>query len=169
MGFPIERYLKATVHKNMMQNKPITLGTIKSAHEMFGPDVPSLKGKTVMQKPSHVVIKYVSIQIQIYGRNRTIMSVADLFFVNRLSFLLTISRNSKLLTVEYAERRISKCLEEATENAVRNYTSLGFVVTMDILDRQCDPLIVKTREVDMNINGAAELAPEFERVIRRLK
>ena len=59
MGYPFKRYLKNTERKNMIQN------AIKAAHNIFGPDVPSLKGETVIQKPSRVIMQYVAIPRQI--------------------------------------------------------------------------------------------------------
>ena len=43
------------------------------------------------------------------------------------------------------------------------------MVIMDMVDRQFDPCRGKTGAVDMNITGASDHDPEFERVIRTVK
>ena len=83
-------HLKATVHNNMIGNNPITLGAIKSTHDIFGTGVPSLKGKTMRRQSSSMRMHYVTIPRQIYGWNLRIILLADLFFVNGLEFLLKI-------------------------------------------------------------------------------
>ena len=50
-----------TVCASMITNPPVTLEDIKSAHTIFGPDVPSLKGKMARQKPKTVMYNYVKI------------------------------------------------------------------------------------------------------------
>ena len=47
MGHPSKRDMKAELCDKMILNYPTTLSAIKANHDIFGPDVPSLKEKTV--------------------------------------------------------------------------------------------------------------------------
>ena len=101
--YPSEKDMKAMVCDNTIQNNTITLGAIKASHDIFSYDVPSLKRKTMRWKPLPVIIHYVSIPRQIYGRNHIIILVGGLFF-NGLAFLLKISQKTTLLTFEYVKQ-----------------------------------------------------------------
>ena len=73
-----ERYPKAPVSENMIRNNSIKLGAIKSPYHIFGPDVPSRKGKNMIRNPSHSGMQYVTVPRQIYGHKCMIIFVADL-------------------------------------------------------------------------------------------
>ena len=52
MGFPSERDLENTVRSNTIVNCPVTFDDVKNAKLIFGPDITSLKGKSVRRKPA---------------------------------------------------------------------------------------------------------------------
>ena len=45
---------KALLHMNAIQNCPVTVKDMKIAERIFGPDMPSLKGKSMRRKPKPV-------------------------------------------------------------------------------------------------------------------
>ena len=64
-GFPLERYFDNMVRSNMIVNFPVTFSDVKNAKLVFGPDITSLKGKSVMCNPASVVTDYVEIPREI--------------------------------------------------------------------------------------------------------
>ena len=55
VGYPSERDFTDMVRSNMIHNCDITTNDIKNAQVIFGPDVLSLKCKSVRQTPATVV------------------------------------------------------------------------------------------------------------------
>ena len=71
-----------------------------AAEHIFGPDVGSLKGKTVRCRP-HIVHPTVEpLPPQIISRYHDIILVADVMYVNGIPMLVTILRNIRFGTVE---------------------------------------------------------------------
>ena len=61
LGFPSERDFENIVCSNMIVNCPVTFDDVKNAKLIFGPDITSLKVKSVRRKPDRVVTGYVDI------------------------------------------------------------------------------------------------------------
>ena len=57
-GLPSEREFENMVRSNMIVNYPVTFSDIKNSKLIFGPDITSLKGKSVRRKPDSVVTDY---------------------------------------------------------------------------------------------------------------
>jgi hypothetical protein len=52
---PSERNFQAMVCLNMLKDCPVTNNNIHNANNIYGPDLASIRGKTVWQKPEKVV------------------------------------------------------------------------------------------------------------------
>ena len=65
LGFPSEEYFENMVHSNMIVNCPVTFDDVKNAKLIFGPDITSLKEKSVRRKPDSVIMDYVEIPKEI--------------------------------------------------------------------------------------------------------
>ena len=61
LGFLLERDFENMVRSNMIFTCPVTFYDVKNAKLIFGPDITSLKGKSVRRKPASVVTDYVEI------------------------------------------------------------------------------------------------------------
>jgi hypothetical protein len=59
---PSKRDFQAMVFLNMLKDCSVTNNDICNAHNIYGPDLPSIRGKTVRQKPERVITDYVEIQ-----------------------------------------------------------------------------------------------------------
>ena len=51
-----------------------------------------LKGKTVRHAPQPVISDYIAVLLKILSANQHIMISGDIFFVNKIPFLTTISQ-----------------------------------------------------------------------------
>ena len=61
LGFPSDRDFENMVRSNMIGNCLVTFSDVKNAKLIFGPDITSLKGKSVRRKLASVVTDYVEI------------------------------------------------------------------------------------------------------------
>ena len=101
LGFPSERDFENMVRSNMIVNCPVTFSDVKNAKLIFGPDITSLKGKSVRRKPASVVTDYVEIPREILKSRKELEVSTDIMFINKLLFLVSISRRLKFTTIEY--------------------------------------------------------------------
>ena len=66
MGRPSTRSYRNIIDKNLLPNCPITRRNILAAEEIFGPDVGSLKGKTVRSSNTHINPHIIDITAEHY-------------------------------------------------------------------------------------------------------
>ena len=83
----------------MIPNFHVTLDYIKNANTIFGPGLPSLKGKMMRRKPKPVFSNYIKILKDILQLQKIFSVVADIMFFNGMSFLVSISRHVKFTIV----------------------------------------------------------------------
>ena len=58
LGFPSDPEFGNMVFSNIIVNCPVTFDDVKNAKLIFGPDITSLKVKSVRRKPSSIVKGY---------------------------------------------------------------------------------------------------------------
>jgi len=121
------------------------------------------------QTPEHVDIGLVEIPPEIITCNLDVIVIGDLMFVNRLPFLVLISRNITLITVTYMPSQTTADLNKGMKQIVSVYQRRGLTVTTAMVDNQFNPLRGLVGDVDLNVTAAAEHAPEVERCIRMIK
>jgi hypothetical protein len=105
MGYPSEKYFKHMVSSNMIRNYPVTPKYINAANNIFGPNVVSMKGKTLRATQDPVLTEYVEIPKDTVVLNKDVMLMADVMFVDGLGFLVTASRDIKFTTNEYVLKK----------------------------------------------------------------
>jgi hypothetical protein len=80
IGNSSERDFKNMVRGNLINNFPVTSDDVTNAHAIYGPDLASLRGKSVQQKPAPVVGDYVSVPQEIVEHNKIVTLAVDVFF-----------------------------------------------------------------------------------------
>ena len=123
LGFLSERYFENMVRSNMIVNFPVTFSDVKNAKLIFGPDITSLKGKSVRRKPASVVTEYVEIPREILESCTELEVLTDIMFINKLPFLVSISRRLKITTIEYLSSKTEKVLVNSINKIVSYYIS----------------------------------------------
>ena len=114
------------VRTNMIKNCPVTTADIEIADKIFGPDLPTLKGKTVRRQPDRGNV-ITCMYLRIRELNHKVTLGADVMFVDRIPFFISVSRGIKFITVEYIPRRTKKLLGGALK-IVEFYRARGFQV-----------------------------------------
>ncbi len=123
---PSTRDFAKIVESNLLPSCPVSVRDIMIAEDIFGPNIGSLKGKTVRRKGEHVPTQRCEVPMHIIQRHRDVTLCIDVIFVNKIPFLTTISREIKFGTAKVIARRDAKHILKAINNAKAIYKKRGF-------------------------------------------
>ena len=116
------------VSSNMIKNCPIDSTDVSNARAIFGPYLASVRGKTVLRKPKSIVEEYVAVPKELGSRHKFISIEADVFFVDGIAFLLTVTIQLNFVTVEHTPVRTAKSLVKHIKRVLQVYDISGFTV-----------------------------------------
>jgi hypothetical protein len=128
MGRPSLKSFLKIIDNNLLLNCPITRRDIISAEDIFGPDLGTLKGKTVRQTPLPVKLSFANVPDSIMARYHDVIIGADIMFVNRIAFFVTISRHFHFGNVKAIPNQQAKALIHAVKQVHAIYQQRGFVL-----------------------------------------
>jgi hypothetical protein len=97
--FPGSRELMDISDQHFLKNNPVQCVDIKDAENIYGTNVGSLKGKTVTRKGLTVAGQITGVPPAIKQKYQNVTLYIDIMFVNKIPFLLTISRRLHFGTV----------------------------------------------------------------------
>lgn len=163
---PSDAKFNKILRNNLLVNCPITSQDAKNAEAIFGPDVGSLKGKTVWRRPDKVV--GVATGKRAPRRYRNVTIVADIMEVNKVKFLVTVSRHIKMHTIEVMETTTDHALIRAFKRVISQYWKGGFKVEYILGDNRFKSLD-DDLEPTVNPTSNDEHSGDIERAIRTIK
>jgi hypothetical protein len=171
IGRPSTRTFLKIVDNNLLPNCPVSRRDIMAAEKIFGPDVGSLKGKTIRKGSERVEMSYADIPASLLSQYREVVLAGDIMFVNKIPFFVTISRYIKFGTTEVLQNQQSKTILHAIRQVLAVYKKRGFIVTTLLMDGQFETLRgeLATMQVTLNTVSNDEHVPEVERHIRTIK
>jgi hypothetical protein len=169
LGNPSEKDYRGMVSSNMIENCPISTSDVSNARAIFGPDLPSVRGKTVRRTPAPVVAEYVSVPRSLVETNRIITLGADVFFVDGTPFLLTVARRLKFVTAEHVPMRTATNLSKHMTRVLEVYKRAGFIVRTILMDEEFEKIRPHLLTVEYNTTAAKEHVSKAERTIRTIK
>ena len=109
-----------------LQNCPVTKEDVWAADDIFGPNLGSLKGKTVLRPNKHVQAGSSAVPRSILEIHRDVVLSVDIMFMNKIPFLVTSSHNIRFSMVESLPNcqvgTVATCLKKVT----RLYHHRGF-------------------------------------------
>ena len=75
------------------------------AEQIFGPDLASLKGKTVRRQPPRVEVEEVSLPTTIQEHYQEVPLACDIMYDNKLPFLMSTSRHIRFGTAQHIKNQ----------------------------------------------------------------
>lgn len=171
IGRPSTRDFIKIVEGGMLHNCPITKADIKAAEDIFGTNLGSLKGKTVRKKNIHVRSLVSDVPYDIIRRHKNVVLCFDIMFVNKIAFLITVSRSIRFGTTERLMSRKADLVGKALTDTIVFYKKRGFRVVECVGDGEFEVLRADLADVGshLNITAENEHVPEAERYIRTVK
>jgi hypothetical protein len=158
--------------QNMIPNYPIDHNDAIAAHQIFGRDVDSIKGKTTRQGTEHVHARLEGLPMGIMAKYRDVTLCIDNIFVNKVGFFMSISRDTHFITAEAIPNRQEKTLMTCLKQVHSAYLQRGFRVTHVHGDLEFECLhgaIATDMRATLNTASEDEHVPEVERCIRTIK
>ena len=171
IGRPSARRFKELVDNNLIPNCPITGQDILAAEDIFGPNLGSLKGKTTHRKPTPVAHTNIPVPPTILQFHSQVSLCVDIMFINKLPFLITISKNLRFGTIDFLPNRQEPTILKSLRTTIQMYHSRGFQVLECLGDPEFEPLRDALTHVAVSLNtaSAGEHVPDIERYIRTVK
>ena len=173
IGFPSMNDYKKIVQMNGIRNCPITIDDIKNCEKIYGTNVSTLKGKSVRTKPMVVVKDYIDIPKELKMKVSEIDLCADIMYIQKIMFLVTISKDLKFITIVPINARSKKLLCDAFDQTFRIYNSAGFQIARLHVDPEFkaiqDEMMDDANGIEMVYVAAQQHVPEVERIIRVIK
>jgi Reverse transcriptase (RNA-dependent DNA polymerase) len=171
IGRPSQKTFLHILDKNLLPNCPVTHRDALNAQIIFGPDLGSLKGKTVRQSTIPIQPVLNDLPLEIMSQYRDVTLTGDIFFVNKIMFLVTRSRHIQFSTVETIPNRKPETVLKALLNVRNVYRRRGFNITHLLFDGEYECLRGDMGSVQITLNTASndEHVPDIERFIRTLK
>ena len=73
-------------------NCPVTTEDVDNTEKIFGPDIGTMKGKTMRQSPTLVKKDEVQVPKELIKKNQDITICINILFINRMPMLTSIDR-----------------------------------------------------------------------------
>jgi hypothetical protein len=169
LGNPSEKDFQGLVSGNLIPNCPIAHTNISNAPKNFGPDLSSIHRKTVQRMPAPVVADYVAIPGQLVDTNKAVTLAADVFFVDGIAFLITVSRRIKFMMTEHLSIKTATSLSKHLQRVLLVYRWASFRVRSILMDGEFEKVKGLMPTVECNTTTAKEHVSKAEQSIRTVK
>lgn len=171
IGRPNERQMRHILDRNQLRNCDINSQDVRNAHNIFGPDVGSLRGKTVRRSEPHVELIQRPIPHGILERHKEVTICFDVMYVSGMPFLVSTSRFIKFHTAEALHNRKNETLTAGLKRIKMIYARRRFVVNQAVGDNEFASMEAALSDIGIALNTVSsdEHVPEVERHIRTLK
>jgi hypothetical protein len=164
---------KWMIRSNHIKDCPVTVHNVDVEINIWGKNIAALKGKNTQSKNNPVAREYVKVPMELLKLHKKFFLTTDIFFVNKIPFLLTLSRNICFLAVTYLAERTVPQISKACKEMYQYYLQQGFHITTVHADGEFMPLkpLIESMPAGplVNMASANENVPEIERRIRVVK
>ena len=94
----------------MISNCSVTANIVNNVHQIFGPDLAGIRGRTARRPPESVTTDYVQIPCAILEQHQLVTLAVDVMFVNEVPFLVSMATGLNLVTAEFTPSQTAKKL-----------------------------------------------------------
>jgi hypothetical protein len=159
------------IEGNQLANCPISKDDVLAAEDIFGKSIGALKGKTVWKKPNTVSGTLIALPAGITEKYRSVTLAFDIMFVNKVAFLVTVSRDVQFGTADWLASRRETDVLRALKEVVDLYKVRGFHVDTFLADGEFEPMRPQVCEMGgmLNTTSNNEHVGDVERYIRTIK
>ena len=126
------------------------------AEFIYGPSTANLAGKTTHRKTDPAIVEIEKVPQSVSKHYKQIFLEADIFFVNGLPFLHTISTDIKYRTSQYIAYAKASTVLECLTAVCTLYQARGLVIAQVTADGQFKPLKPKVLEANIPLNICGE-------------
>ncbi len=116
-----------------------------------------------------MVADYVAVPCSLVEQNEIVTMAADVFFVDGMAFLVTLSRRIKFITVEHVLVRTAISLSKHITHVIQVYERAGFRVRMILMDGEFEKVQDLIPRIECNTTAAKEHISEAEWASRTIK
>ena len=88
-----------------LKNCEITEDDVKRMFDVWIADVEAIKGKSTRKTPDRVKINIVALPAEILENNKIVTLDIDIFFTNKIPFLLNLSQAIILNTIQHLTKK----------------------------------------------------------------
>jgi hypothetical protein len=145
IGRPSTNQFLKIIRNNLLPNYPIQCRNVLAAEDIFGPDLGSLKGKTVRQTPD--IAEKNNIKIPPYIIEH---------YPKMYPFFVTTSRNIRFATSEMINDQRKSTIIKAMQQVLNIYWSGNFKVTHLLMDGQFEAMKNKISGLGFNVNTVTQ-------------
>ena len=171
--YPSLKAFKWVIRSNQIKDCPVTVQDVDAATKIWGKSIAALKGKTTRSKPAQVAKDFVKVPVELLNLHKEVFLTADIFFVNKIPFFLTLSRKICFTAVNHLANRTVPEIFKAFKEIYQFYLQRGFRITTVHADGEFEPLKALIASLPggptVNLASAHEHVPEIERRIRVVK
>lgn len=171
LGRPSEQFFQSLLQRNLIRNCPVTVDDAKRAVLIYGPDIATLKGKTVRSEAAahRPSFQAIPIPAPILDHHMHVTLCIDHFFVQGQPFFHTISRGICFRTVKHVPNRRKATMLASLRSVMQRYQHRGFRVTEVRADLEFACLEENILPTALHTVAADSHVPEVERSIRTIK
>ena len=166
LAFPTNTDLTWILKSKQVAECPVTTEDADAANKIWGPSVPSLKGKTTRKTPPHVLTDMVAISTEIRELHHIVTISFDIFFINKVPFFITLSRKICFTTVTHLANRKIPTIFAAFKSIFMLYLQKGFQILTVMADNEFAPLAELMYDLPgaptLNLTSANEHEPTID-------
>mmetsp|Transcript_461 Transcript_461/g.751 ORF Transcript_461/g.751 Transcript_461/m.751 type:complete len:174 (-) Transcript_461:165-686(-) len=155
---------------NTLHNSTVTVADIRRAHDVFGPAVPSLQGKTKQRIPEPVESTILArIPASLFKNIRHATLSIDFMFVNSVPFHVSKMRRIEFGTIKAVDNLSTSTMLRCTKSIIQKYQSRGITIDEVMSNNQFTPIADEIGPPLLNICAPNEHVGDIEVFVRTLK
>ena len=174
LGYPSRKDLRKMINAKSIANCPVTVADVDRFYRIYGGVEGAIKGKTVRRTPVEVSVdeNKTDIPQELAKELEKVTMSLDIFYVDRIPYLITISRKLLFTTARGLQSRDHDTVMSAIMEVISLYKMHKHEVDLILSDNEFGPLKERIRKdagAELNLSSPNEHVPEVERNIRLIK